>query len=277
MGIELIALLLILLAKAQRSLAPVAVANDAQKKANQAAADAAAAAAKGDHATAATKSAEAAEHQATANTAAKAARTPPPWPQVVPAGLPPFPGSGWRPASPVTGAMVSRAFQLLPQLWEHGEGTWKVEKTADRWVVYRAAMTLAPDHTSKRGVVVFTSVQPSASASADNSPQALAPASPPTPRPPGATPGQPSAVVPASTHAAPASSGHPTLRLTQPRTQGPSVVWLQQRLGIGADGVFGSGTDSAVRHFQSTHGLTADGVVGPRTWEALGVGQRAAA
>src|SRR5438067_12472978 len=38
---------------------------------------------------------------------------------------------------------------------------------------------------------------------------------------------------------------------------------------IAADGTFGSQTEAAVHGFQSSRGLTADGIVGPQTWAAI--------
>src|SRR5262245_11528395 len=57
-------------------------------------------------------------------------------------------------------------------------------------------------------------------------------------------------------------------------SSGPSVRALQERLvaagaAIGIDGLFGPLTREAVQTFQESVGLTADGIVGPRTWQAL--------
>jgi len=50
---------------------------------------------------------------------------------------------------------------------------------------------------------------------------------------------------------------------------GDAVRWVQQRLGITADGEFGPATERAVEAFQRDNGLADDGVVGARTWGVL--------
>ncbi len=60
---------------------------------------------------------------------------------------------------------------------------------------------------------------------------------------------------------------------------GEEVKQIQEKLKesglyLGSlDGVFGGGTESAVRTFQSQEGLAVDGVVGPETWARLFPGQ----
>ena len=49
-------------------------------------------------------------------------------------------------------------------------------------------------------------------------------------------------------------------------SRGPLVAEVQEKLDINpADGIFGPGTEKIVKHWQSTNGLTADGIVGPKT------------
>ncbi|RMI30258.1 N-acetylmuramoyl-L-alanine amidase [Streptomyces triticirhizae] len=78
----------------------------------------------------------------------------------------------------------------------------------------------------------------------------------------------------------PGEPGPPALDFTSYQTlrdgsTGPQVTALQYLLNqngqnAGAvDGQFGPATGAAVRGFQTAKGLTADGVVGPRTWTAL--------
>lgn len=52
---------------------------------------------------------------------------------------------------------------------------------------------------------------------------------------------------------------------------GEQVKILQAHLGLSVDGKFGPATESVVKEFQKSHNLVADGIVGPKTWEALGV------
>ena len=54
-------------------------------------------------------------------------------------------------------------------------------------------------------------------------------------------------------------------------SNGPLVKELQRALGIGADGIFGKGTESSVKLFQKENNLTVDGLVGSSTWEAIGI------
>jgi len=52
-------------------------------------------------------------------------------------------------------------------------------------------------------------------------------------------------------------------------SKGEDVKKLQQKLGLGADGVFGKGTEEAVKSFQTKSGLTPDGIVGEQTWQKI--------
>lgn len=161
------------------------------------------------------------------------AATAPPWPQGTPRGLPAFPGPGWTPARPPSASVVARAHQLLPQLWRYGPGTRKCEQTGGQWIMF-----VATPMGSKRGVVAHRLVAP--------------PVHTTTATPASATPSSPL-----------------SLRTLRRGSRGDDVKIVQRRLGIGDDGIFGRGTDAAVRKFQSNRGLKADGIVGRMTWAAL--------
>ncbi|WP_229424032.1 peptidoglycan-binding protein [Moorena producens] len=66
------------------------------------------------------------------------------------------------------------------------------------------------------------------------------------------------------------------LSLTQPYLEGEDVRQLQEALvkatiTVEVDGVFGPGTEEAVKKFQKLKDLTVDGIVGPTTRSALGL------
>lgn len=59
---------------------------------------------------------------------------------------------------------------------------------------------------------------------------------------------------------------HPTLRMGD---RGDAVAALQKKLGIPANGIFGSATKLSVMNFQKAHNLSEDGIAGPATNKAI--------
>ncbi len=74
----------------------------------------------------------------------------------------------------------------------------------------------------------------------------------------------PAVLIPAA-EPAPVAGGtvRPTLRRGN---RGPWVEQLQTKLRLKADGVFGAGTEAALRAFQRQHNMVPDGIAGPKTW-----------
>src|SRR5210317_2174708 len=52
-------------------------------------------------------------------------------------------------------------------------------------------------------------------------------------------------------------------------SRGDGVKIMQEALGIGADGIFGAGTERALKEWQAANGLVADGIAGPATFAKL--------
>src|SRR4051794_8451771 len=69
------------------------------------------------------------------------------------------------------------------------------------------------------------------------------------------------------------SGGTPAL--VQPGSSGSAGTAAQAALGVAQTGTYARATRRAVRRFQRAHGLTVDGIVGPQTRAALGVGTSA--
>lgn len=81
-------------------------------------------------------------------------------------------------------------------------------------------------------------------------------------------------VAPLSARPSPAARTPTHHAMLHEGSRGPSVESLQRQLNsrgakLKVDGIFGPKTEAAVKHFQKTHNLKADGVVGDKTWGSL--------
>lgn len=175
--------------------------------------------------------------------------TTPPWPQVVPEGLPAFPGPGWEYDEPPPIAVKQRAGQLVSALWKGGAGTFRTEQTASRWITYQAAIVAS----GKRGVVAFRQKK--------------------TVR---ALPAAPQVQTASTTTLAlgelrrgmgmkPAAP-HEQVKIAQRK--------INERLRapvlpLEPDGRFGKLTETAVQQYQAQEGLPKTGVIDAATWRAL--------
>jgi hypothetical protein len=70
--------------------------------------------------------------------------------------------------------------------------------------------------------------------------------------------------------AVPLLPGVRTLRSTRPVMRGDDVRAAQKVVRAPEDGVYGPMTAGIVSSWQARNGLVADGIVGPKTWRAMG-------
>ena len=50
---------------------------------------------------------------------------------------------------------------------------------------------------------------------------------------------------------------------------GNITKWIQLRIGVEPDGIFGINTENSLKWCQKTWGLTVDGIVGKETWSEM--------
>ena len=195
----------------------------------------------------------------------------PAWPSTVPPDLPPFPGDGWEADTPVSQAVIQRAWALLPTLWAQGEGAHTVEMTAGHWVTYKAQWM----EGGKKGVTAWR-VKASAMPQGQLSPSPSADVARRTTVPP-IVPAAPSQQQGAGRPVTPASGDIPIIPVSAPQgeplTPSGAMTPAQQAAHNMNSALIAHGykrVDMPIYGaFQRSVGLEADGYPGAGTMTAL--------
>jgi Putative peptidoglycan binding domain len=174
--------------------------------------------------------------------------TMPPWPTApVPADLPPFPGKGWIPDTPVTDAISARAAYWNPLLWDLPNKKirkpYVQEQFGGQWVTFAAEW-----HPGDAGPQTFMAVEAWRQASAP----------PLAPSPPAAAVSPVSTSTPAQTPLQVAALAmNEALKAHGYRKADQALyVAFQKAAGLGADGFPGTHTMTSLSSALSTMGQT---------------------
>lgn len=171
------------------------------------------------------------------------------------------------------------AGQVIGKMGESGFATGK-HLHWEIWAGHVKSQPMAGFHNGKgyydpmkfcKAVIEFEkTVVESALETPENAPATLAPSHSVADIPTIPVPTNP-VVVAAPSVTAPAKLAKPALKgALKNGSKGEQVKYLQQQLGLPIDGNFDGKTHAAVVALQKKKKLTADGIVGPITWKAIG-------
>ena len=173
----------------------------------------------------------------------------------------------------VAAGVITTIFAMSPS--DGGRSVSSVPPTPAVVSTEAAPVATLPESTEDATTSTATSPSTSSTAQPTAASTTTAPAANPTTT--GGTAAGPAPTEPPATTRPPRcpTYNHRTTYHFVTCDRGPAVYLIQQALRaevapqLGVDGLFGPGTEQAVRDFQRQRGLRVDGQVGPETWVAL--------
>jgi peptidoglycan hydrolase-like protein with peptidoglycan-binding domain len=188
----------------------------------------------------------------------------PAWPSPpTPGTLPPFPGPGWCPDTPVSQTVAARAAYWNPQLWDYPSKTvrkaYVQEQLGGSWVTFAAAW-----HPGNSGPQTYMATEAWKVCAAPP----IAPVTPPPMPAPAVVPTptqKPGPIGPEPAPGAWQTNSAYIKRYQAALSYLAHAIPMPSLDPLGVDGKFGPNTKNAVMNYQRAHGLTVDGEVGNAT------------